>query len=145
MALTKRPFQNILMDDDGNSQVAQGGVADRIFGEQAIDKYDAMRRQNYFQSAFGPGSTATQRRSAGMGNLPLPTDALLPSGWKGQRGIMRSLMLGNQSQGKDTRILGGYGNPQDNPDMDTSNEFTATAQKYLPSNLLEMLRKRFLR
>lgn len=130
--LKMQPFNTgLMMDDAGNTRQATGGLQDAIWGRQAAGQFDKVQRAEHFDAIRQGGQAAL---GAAIGGAPKPTGALAGGGWGAFKGLMRSLMLSREAQGKDTRVLGGYGNSQANPARDTSNAFTETAMRYLPVN-----------
>ena len=99
-----------MLDDEGNPRLATGGLGDAIWGGQVIDKFDRGRRQDYFDALKDPSRV----RGAAIAGAPIPSGVLSGGRFKNMQGIMRSLMLGNQAQGRDTEVIGGYGNTQTN-------------------------------
>ena len=97
-----------MADDEGVIRQPPGGLSDAIWGGQVVDKFDRGRRQDYFDALSDPSRV----RGAAIAGAPIPSGVLAGGRFKNMQGIMRSLMLGNQLQGKDTKVRGGYGNPQ---------------------------------
>lgn len=125
--MPSKPFQQLMMDDEGNIRIPQGGLGDVNWGNQVVDKFDAGRRRDYFDALRDPA----QVKNAAIAGAPTPSGVGKLPGFKGMSGIMRSLMLGNEAQGRDTRV-GPFGFSQNKPS--TANAFTETAQRYLPAD-----------
>lgn len=107
--MPKLPFNPAFMlDDEGNYRHATGGLSDAIWGGQAADNYDRQRRGNYFNALTASPRSAL---SAAIGGAPKPTGVLAGPGWKNRSGLMRSLMLGAQAQGRDMEVAP-FGSPQ---------------------------------
>ncbi len=115
--MAKLPFNPaLLLDDLGNERQATGGLRDSIWGGQVADTFDAQQRQAHFDKMrSGPRGAL----SAAIGGAPKPTGLFAGPGWKNFSGLMRSLMLGAQSQGKDLEV-NNLGNDAANPARDTA-------------------------